>query len=310
MYRGIDWHVVMVALTGEMDWTWMLLSMPFGITAQLFRALRWQQVLSPMGRKPRLSTCVNSIFLSYASSLAIPRSGEVLRCGVLKKWEGVDLSRLVGSVVAERVVDMTMILVLSVITILVQVPVFLSFVESTGMSAEGVLSRFTVTGYWVTGLCVALIVLTLCWMVRRLKLFSRSKNVLRGLMEGIMSIRKVESPALFLICSIGIWVSYFLHFYLTFRCFCYTGELPLSCSLVAFVVGTFAVLVPTPNGAGPWHFAVKTVLMLYGVNGDDGAVFALIVHTLQTLLVVALGLYSLLALYLTKSINNLNNEQL
>lgn len=310
MYRGIDWHVVMVALTGEMDWTWMLLSMPFGITAQLFRALRWQQVLSPLGRKPRLSTCVNSIFLSYASSLAIPRSGEVLRCGVLKKWEGVDLSKLVGSVVAERVVDMAMIMVLSVITILVQVPVFLSFMERTGMSVEGVLSRFTATGYWVTGLCVVLIVLMLCWMVHRLKLFSRSKNVLKGLKEGIMSIRKVESPTLFLICSIGIWVSYFLHFYLTFRCFCYTGELPLSCSLVAFVVGTFAVLVPTPNGAGPWHFAVKTVLMLYGVNGDDGAVFALIVHTLQTLLVVALGLYSLLALYLTKSINNLNNEQL
>ena len=66
------------------------------------------------------------------------------------------------------------------------------------------------------------------------------------------------------------------------------------------MVGCFAVLVPTPNGAGPWHFAVKTVLMLYGVSADDGAVFALFVHTLQTLLVVLLGLYALAALSLTK----------
>lgn len=296
----------MVALTGGMDWTWMLLSMPFGITAQIFRALRWQQVLATIGRKPRLSTCVNSIFLSYASSLAVPRSGEVLRCGVLKKWEGTDLSRLVGSVVTERVVDMTMILVLSVITMLLQVPVFMRFMANTGMSVNAVLSRFTVTGYYVTGLCLVMILLMVLWLMRRLKLFSRSRDVLNGLTEGIMSVKKVESPVLFLIYSAGIWFSYFLHFYLTFRCFEYTANLDISCSLVAFVTGTFAVLVPTPNGAGPWHFAVKTVLMLYGVNGDDGAVFALIVHTLQTMLVMLLGLYSIAALYMTKTINNNN----
>ena len=61
------------------------------------------------------------------------------------------------------------------------------------------------------------------------------------------------------------------------------------------------MLVPTPNGAGPWHFAVKTVLMLYGVAGDDGALFALIVHAVQTLLVAALGLYALGAIFIVKS---------
>lgn len=70
-------------------------------------------------------------------------------------------------------------------------------------------------------------------------------------------------------------------------------------ALVAFVVGTFAVLVPTPNGAGPWHFAVKSVLVLYAVPQADAALFVLIVHTLQTILVVLLGLYALLALAFT-----------
>lgn len=71
-------------------------------------------------------------------------------------------------------------------------------------------------------------------------------------------------------------------------------------ALVAFVVGCFAVLVPTPNGAGPWHFAVKTVLVLYGVSQTDGAMFVLVVHTIQTLLVVALGLYGTAALALSR----------
>ena len=58
-----------------------------------------------------------------------------------------------------------------------------------------------------------------------------------------------------------------------------------------FVGGTFAVIVPTPNGAGPWHFAVITMMMLYGVNATDAGVFALIVHAVQTLLVIVLGIW-------------------
>ena len=76
----------------------------------------------------------------------------------------------------------------------------------------------------------------------------------------------------------------------------------MSAALVAFVVGCFAVLVPTPNGAGPWHFAVKTVLLLYGVQAQDGVMFVLTVHTLQTLLVLVLGLYAIVRLQFIRRI--------
>ena len=102
--------------------------------------------------------------------------------------------------------------------------------------------------------------------------------------------------------SIGIWVAYFLHFYLTFFCFEGTEGLSLSAALVAFVVGSFAVIVPTPNGAGPWHFAVKTVLVLYGISESVGVVFVLIVHSIQTLLVVLLGMYATVGLACTRQL--------
>ena len=51
------------------------------------------------------------------------------------------------------------------------------------------------------------------------------------------------------------------------------------------------MLVPTPNGAGPWHFAVKTMLVLYGVAEEPAVMFALIVHTIQTFEVILLGAY-------------------
>ena len=65
---------------------------------------------------------------------------------------------------------------------------------------------------------------------------------------------------------------------------------------MTFIVGSIAVVVPTPNGAGPWHFAVKTMLMLYGVASTDALFFVLIVHSIQTLLVILLGVYAWLAL--------------
>ena len=66
--------------------------------------------------------------------------------------------------------------------------------------------------------------------------------------------------------------------------------------MVTFVVGSIAVLVPTPNGAGPWHFAVKTMLILYGVADQDALYFVLIVHTVQTMLVIIMGIYAWVAL--------------
>ena len=306
MSRGFDWATLQRALTSEMDWTWMWLSFPFGILAQVFRALRWRQVLHPLGEHPRLHTSINAIFLSYASSLAIPRVGEVLRCGVLKRYDGVNFSHGLGTVVTERVVDMVMIALLSVLVFILQIPVFIEFFEQTGLSLSGFLARFTTTGWIVTILSGLLIVGMGAYLLRRYELMMRTRSVLKELAEGLLSIRKVDGVGRFLFYSVAIWACYFLHFYLTFYCFSYTRELGLTVAMVAFVVGTFAVLVPTPNGAGPWHFAVKTVLMLYGVAGDDGALFALIVHTVQTLLVAALGVYSLLALLATKP--KVNNE--
>ena len=65
--------------------------------------------------------------------------------------------------------------------------------------------------------------------------------------------------------------------------------------MVTFVVGSIAVLVPTPNGAGPWHFAVKTMLILYGVADQNALYFVLIVHTVQTMLVILMGIYAWVA---------------
>ena len=116
------------------------------------------------------------------------------------------------------------------------------------------------------------------------------------------SLKDVHNVSLFVFFTLAIWGSYFLHYYLTFFCFDFTADLGLGCALVTFIVGSIAVIVPTPNGAGPWHFAVKTMLILYGVQDEQALCFVLIVHTVQTMLVVVLGIYAWVALNFTSVI--------
>ena len=110
----------------------------------------------------------------------------------------------------------------------------------------------------------------------------------------------MRGKPLFVAYTVAIWLCYFLHYYLTFFCFESTSHLGVSCALVTFIVGSIAVIVPTPNGAGPWHFAVKTMLILYGVADTDALYFVLIVHSVQTLLVVLLGVYAWISLSFTE----------
>ena len=310
MYRDFDFHSIEDVLFHKMDWTWMLLSFPFGILAQMFRGWRWKQTLAPLGEKPRTSTSIHAVFLSYAASLIIPRIGEFTRCGVLKKYDKTSFSKALGTVVTERAIDTLLMLTVTGVTLVFQMGIFDTFFVRTGTSMDSILGRFSTTGYLVTAVCSISVLLLMHVMLRRLSIYNKVKATLGGIKEGIISLKDVNNIPLFCFYTLGIWVSYFLHYYLTFFCFDFTSNLGLGCALVTFVVGSIAVIVPTPNGAGPWHFAVKTMLILYGVSDTNALYFVLIVHTIQTMLVIALGIYAWCALSFTKTRSeNYNAEQ-
>lgn len=304
MYRGFDLKQVEDVLLHKMSWTWMLLSFPFGISAQVFRGWRWKQSLEPLGEKARSSISIYSIFLSYALSLVIPRAGEFARCGVLKKWDDVSFPKALGTVVTERAIDSLLVLLITALVFVMQIPVFLNFFEKTGTSMDSLLSQFTATGYIVTAICGIAVLILAHYLLKRLAIYNKVKATLGGLWQGIISLKGVRNVPLYIALTLGIWLSYFFHYYLTFQCFEATSHLNLMCGLVTFIVGSIAVIVPTPNGAGPWHFAVKTMLILYGIQANDALFFVLIVHSVQTLLVVLLGIYAWIALAFTGKVRS------
>ena len=267
MYRDFDFHRMEHVLFHEMSWTWMLLSFPFGIMAQAFRGWRWRQTLEPVGEKPRTA---------------------------------VSFPKALGTVVTERAIDSTLILVVTGVTLLCQFSIFDTFFKKTGTRVDEMLASFSSTGWMVTAICGVAVIILLWYLLRSMAIYNKVKGIFLGLWQGVLSVRYVKNVPLFIGLTAAIWLSYFLHYYLTFFCFDATSHLGMSSALVTFIVGSIAVVVPTPNGAGPWHFAVKTMLMLYGVGANDALFFVLVVHSVQTLLVVLLGVYAWLALSFTR----------
>lgn len=300
MYRNFDFQGIADTLWHGMRWDWMLFSLVFGVTAQLFRGWRWRLSLEPLGEHPRMRHCVWAVFISYAVSLVIPRIGEVVRCGLLKRYDSVSFPRAIGTVVTERIIDSLLILLMVGVTFVMQINVFLDFFSHTGTNINSWFSSFTTTGWLVTILCLVVTVSFLVYVIHHYTFWAKVRNTLSGVKDGILSLRHVRNKLLFTLYTLGIWGSYFLHFYFTFYCFPFTEHLGMMTAMVAFIVGSIAVIVPTPNGLGPWHFTVKTILVLYGVEATAAETFVLIVHTVQTALIPVLGMVGMIALGLSK----------
>lgn len=301
-YRDFNFQRIGEVLNGGIHYGWMLFSLVFGVLANLFRGWRWTLALEPLGEYPKKSNCVYAIFVSYAANLVIPRLGEVSRCGVLTKYDGVSFPKSLGTVVSERVIDMLCIGLIAGITLLLQASVFSSFFAETGTNMGRYATVLTSVHFYVIVICAIAIFLLAFFLIRNVALFAKLKGLFRNIWAGIIALKDVKNVPLYLIYTVGIWGSYFLEFYLAFYAFSFSAQLGVVAGLVMFVVGSIAVIVPTPNGAGPWHFAVITMMTLYGVGKEDAAIFALLVHGIQTFLLILLGIYGLAALPFTNKI--------
>lgn len=305
IYSDFSFSQIWEELKG-MDMWWFAVSTFFGIMSHVMRGWRWNLALEPLGFRPSSRVSVYSIFVAYAANLVVPRVGEVSRCVILEQYEKVPFAQSLGTVVTERAIDTLMVLLLTVVAVLLQWPVFYRFVADAGLGLDGN-SFFTSMSGWIVVLLSLLAIMVLAYLLlRKMALWAKLKAFFSNFMNGLLSLKKVKNAWLYVLETVGIWFCYFMQFYLCFFCFSFSSNLSLLAGLLLFVAGSIAVVVPTPNGMGPWHFAIISIMVLYGVSENNASVFALIVHSSQTLLVALLGVYALIMLQIKQYFNKKN----
>lgn len=305
VYRDFDFVEAAKVLVHGMNWWWMLFSLFFGVMSHLFRGWRWMLALEPMGASPKRANCVYAVFVSYATNLIIPRLGEVSRCGILSKYDDISFSKSLGTVVTERLIDSLCVLLITGFALVTQLDAFQSFFAQTGTRIESITQVFTSMQFYIILFSLIGVIILLYFLARTLSFFEKVKGVVLNIWEGAISLKKAKHIPFYIVYTLLIWFCYFMQFYLAFYCFDFTANLGIEVGLVLFVAGTLSVIVPTPNGAGPWHFAIISMLVLYGVNSSDAGIFALLVHGIQTLLIIILGIYAFVALPLVNKTNTL-----
>lgn len=309
VYRDYDFSEFRTGLS-DMKLGWLWAALLFSAIGPLLRGLRWNLLLEPIGYHVPYRDTILTVFTGYAANIIIPRFGEISRCAILDRNNAVPFSKSFGTLVAERFVDMILLILISVSTIILQSGKFIDlFAGKAGISTAEEASE-TVSAavektpllqnptFWIITAAIILLIIIFRLLWTRLHIWQSIVRFVKDFWSGFLALRQVRNLPLFLIYSVGIWICYYLEMYLAFFCIESVSQVGPLAGLVCFVAGSIAVLVPTPNGAGPWHFAIMSMLVLYGVGVNDAKTFALVLHTAQTVTYLLCGALAWIALHL------------
>src|SRR5690606_15182339 len=96
--------------------------------AHVFRAIRWRMLIRPLGFRPKVSNTYHAVIIGYLANLALPRMGEITRCGILNRTDKVPVNSLIGTVITERLIDAFCLVLVTVLALLLKFDVISGFV--------------------------------------------------------------------------------------------------------------------------------------------------------------------------------------
>ncbi|MBL7925812.1 MAG: flippase-like domain-containing protein [Bacteroidia bacterium] len=280
------------------NWFWVWLSVICSVAAYFSRAYRWNMLIETAGYKPRFMASVYAVCIAYFANLALPRMGEVTRCGTLGKKENIPFDVLLGTVIVERVIDVLTLLVAMLFLLLWQYDLMYAFLTQHVLKNKP-LELDTIQ--WVL-IFTATTVVVFCvfkWiMLPNNAMAKKVRGFIAGVFTGLKSVQKLKNLPLFIFHSTFIWVLYLMMVFVGFKALQSTSMLTFNASLFILVAGGLGMTAPVQGGIGAYHLLVSAALVLFGVAYEDGLAFATLLHTAQMLQIVVLGLLALLALTL------------
>lgn len=295
----VEWQNIKLAALNA-NYFWVVASLVLSALSHLLRALRWRLLIEPIDKKPGVANTFFAVIIGYMASYAIPRLGEVSRCGVLSKYEKITFAGLVGTVIVERVVDLIMMFLFFVVMIVMNLnsKVYTIVKAKASTFLEDKWSSIQHSNP-VLLILIAIVLIGGAWFLYKKKdhLFGFAKKFINNFLVGIKSVGHLKSPLLFWAYSIAIWIVYLLVAYVCFNCLAETSHLTLSDALIVLIFGTVGVIVPTPGGMGAYQYLVKSVLAsVLLISSSNAFTFAWISWGSQLILIVFLGLISLILL--------------
>jgi len=297
IFKSLDFKQIMSIVRKDVNYWIIVLSLPFGLFANIIRAYRWGLLIRPLGYRPKSSNLVYSFLGNYGVNLAFPRLGEVWRCTMISRYEKIPFTALIGTMITDRIFDLVPVSLIVVIAFILNVPYFKLFFAQNPVVFDKFYTITTSVWLYVALLIIGIVIWILFTYFKEQTFIRKMKTTLLSIWEGIRSISRMKDKWMFIFYTFLIWLGYFLYFYICFYAFPFTSELGWNRGLIAFGISSIAVIVPIQAGLGVWPLVVIATLASFGVNKVDAGAFAICVQTVQAIIFTALfGLFGILAL--------------
>ena len=294
LYRDIEFARLQSQLASS-NWFWIGTSLAVAWAGYWLRGWRWALLFRQEADQLPVTSnrAYHAVMVGYLVNLLIPRAGEVARCTVLTRSNGIPLGQVIGTVLVERSVDLLFMAGTFFLAFLLESQLFVSLVgQLVDISAltSKLLSQLPLL---LGGGALFLLFLYLLGkkyrnhgFVNKLQLFFRQ------LLSGVLAIKTLKNPLGFWVSSVVIWIIYFLTMYTVSQGIGSAANLSGSQVLLVMVMGTIGMIAPVQGGIGTFHALVAYILVVFGVSEADGKIFAAIIHGTQMLLVIGVGLLS------------------
>lgn len=307
LFSKVDFASMMQIIRQGVDYWWILLAMGLSIISHIIRAARWRLQLRSLGITPPFLALCCSIFGCYALNLLFPRLGEIWRCSYISKSQKAPFSTVLGSMVSDRLADTVAVLSLTLLTLIPAAPAINSFLTKYPIGRD-LMTLASNPRTWLIAAAALLAMALLIYLGRNSKPMAKVREWSAQLWQGFISVAKMPRRWLFVLFTILLWGCYFLQLYVAFFAFPFTRDLcadphlayGLIPCLVAFVLSSIGMAVPSNGGLGPWNIAVMFGLALYGISDPQGTAFSMLQWSGQTVMLILLGIFTMVYISLSK----------
>jgi uncharacterized protein (TIRG00374 family) len=269
------------------NYYYVILAVFIGFLGNFLRAYRWKYMLDHLGYKSTFATNFMAVNIGYLLNLTVPKSGEISRAVILKKYNQIPFDKGFGTIVAERIIDLLFLFLFMLLALLLQYEIVKEFILDK--IPLQLISILLISG------TLAFIVFILVYNYSKLKIVSLFKEKISGLKEGLFSVFKMKKRGAYFFQTILIWGSYILTYYVATKVIPETSSLSIGAIITSFVVGSIAISF-TNSGFGAFPFLTAQVLLFYKIAEPAGTAFGWIIWSSQMLLVLILGLLSIFLL--------------
>ncbi len=308
LFRKVDFRQTMEILSHGVDYWWILAAMGISVFSHIFRAMRWRIQLNALNVKTSLMELTCGVFGCYALNLLLPRVGELWRCTFVARRSRTQFTTVMGSMVADRMADSVMVIMLILLTFVLAAPALASFMAKYPVG-ENILHMLYSPAIWIAGASAIGIGWWLLHRFRDTAFVGKLRKWSKEIWKGFAVTATMPGKWRFLLLTVAIWGCYFVQLYVAFYAFSFTKALChqpglgfglLPC-LVAFVFSSIGMAVPSNGGLGPWNIAIMFGLAIYGVADVEGAAFSILQWSGQTVMLILLGIFTAIWIGATSS---------